>query len=73
MPQDFESALTELETIVSQLDEGNLPLQQALELVERGIRLSRHCQQQLDNAERKVEMLIKGEDGSMKAIPFDGE
>jgi exodeoxyribonuclease VII small subunit len=71
MSQDFEASLSELEKIVAELEAGDLPLQHALEIFERGVQLTRHCQQQLDEAERKVEMLVKGQDGQISAVPFD--
>jgi exodeoxyribonuclease VII small subunit len=73
MAKDFESSLAELEQIVSEMETGDLPLQRALELFERGVQLSRNCQQQLDEAERKVELLIKGQDGQFSAVPFTFE
>ena len=73
MSQTFESSLTELEKIVAEMETGDLPLQRALELFERGINLSRYCQQQLDEAERKVELLVKGQDGSILIKPFSNE
>lgn len=73
MSQDFEASLAELEQIVSEMESGDLPLQRALELFERGVQLSRQCQQQLDAAERKVELLVKGEDGEMETVPFDAD
>ena len=73
MSQNFETSLAELERIVAELEAGDLSLQRALELFERGVQLSRNCQQQLDDAERKVEILIKGQDGNMMAVPFEAE
>jgi exodeoxyribonuclease VII small subunit len=73
MSQDFEASLAELEQIVTELEGGDLPLQKALELFERGVHLSRHCQRQLDEAERKVEILVKGQDGNLTSEPFDIE
>jgi exodeoxyribonuclease VII small subunit len=68
--KSFESSLKELEQIVEQIEAGNLPLERSLELFEKGVRLSRECQARLDDAERKVEMLLKGSDGSLKTAPF---
>lgn len=68
--KDFESALKSLEDIVVQLEAGDLTLDRALELFEEGIRISRFCSSKLDEAERKVEILIKAADGTMKEIPF---
>ncbi|MCS6816196.1 MAG: exodeoxyribonuclease VII small subunit [Blastocatellia bacterium] len=70
-PTDFEAALKELEGIVEQLENGDLPLERALELFERGVRLSRECQKRLEEAERKVEILIKNARGEYEAQPFE--
>ena len=61
MPKEkFEDALNKLEKIVSKLEEGDIPLEESLKLFEEGIRLSRFCNQKLDEAEKKVEILLKG-------------
>ena len=57
--KDFETALAELETIVKTLEDGQLPLEQALEHFERGIALSRFCHTRLEHAERRVEVLTE--------------
>jgi len=69
--KSFESSLDELERIVQQLEAGDLPLERSLELFEQGVRLSRECQKRLDEAERKVEILLRGNDGAYKATPFE--
>jgi len=66
----FEDALKKLEKIVSQLEEGDISLEDSLKLFEEGIRLSRICNQKLDEAEKRVEILIKGDDGTAKTKPF---
>jgi exodeoxyribonuclease VII small subunit len=66
----FEDSLNKLEKIVSQLEEGDISLEESLKLFEEGIRLSRLCNQKLDEAEKRVEILLKGEDGTLKAKPF---
>jgi len=72
MPKErFEDALNKLEKIVSKLEEGDIPLEESLKLFEEGIRLSRFCNQKLDEAEKKVEILLKGKDGVLKPQPFD--
>ena len=72
MPKEkFEDALNKLEKIVSKLEEGDIPLEESLKLFEEGIRLSRFCNQKLDEAEKKVEILSKDKDGMLKARPFD--
>ncbi len=68
--KDFESALKSLEDIVVQLEAGELTLDRALELFEEGIRVSHFCSSKLDEAERKVEILIKTADGTLKEEPF---
>jgi exodeoxyribonuclease VII small subunit len=68
--KDFESALKSLEDIVAQLEAGDLTLDRALELFEEGIQVSRFCSSKLEEAERKVEVLIKTSDGTMKEVPF---
>ena len=55
--KDFESAIAELETIVKQLEEGDLALEKSLALFERGVQLSRFCHAKLEEAERRVEIL----------------
>ena len=55
--KDFESAIAELEKIVKQLEDGDLPLDKSLALFERGISLSRYCHDQLGAAERRIEQL----------------
>lgn len=72
-PQEksFESSLEELERIVQQLEGGDLPLDRSLELFEQGVRLSRECQKRLDEAERKIEILLKGSDGGYVPAPFE--
>ncbi|HSB11626.1 MAG TPA: exodeoxyribonuclease VII small subunit [Blastocatellia bacterium] len=68
--KSFEASLDELEQIVRQLEAGDLPLDRSLELFEQGVRLSRECQKRLDEAERKVEILLRGNDGAYKATQF---
>lgn len=55
--KDFESALTELETLVKTLEDGRLTLEQSLKHFERGVELSRYCHSRLEEAERRVEIL----------------
>ena len=72
MPKErFEDALNKLEKIVSKLEEGDIPLEESSKLFEEGIRLSRFCNQKLVEAERKVEILLKGKNGMLKPQPFD--
>jgi exodeoxyribonuclease VII small subunit len=69
----FEESLKKLETIVEQLEKGDLNLEESLKLFEEGVGLSTACKQELDAAEGKVEMLIKQRDGSLKPAPFLSE
>ena len=71
--KDFESALKSLEDIVVQLEGGDLTLDRALELFEEGVKISRFCHTKLEEAERKVETLVKTADGSLKEVPFTAE
>lgn len=72
MPKEkFEEALRKLENIVSRLEEGNISLEESLKLFEEGIRLSRFCTQRLEEAEKRVEILLKGNDGMIRPKPFD--
>jgi len=72
-PTSFEVALKELEGIVKQLETGEAKLEEALELFERGVKLTRYCQQKLEEAEKKVELLVKDSAGQYRAIPFEPE
>lgn len=65
--KDFESAIAELETIVKQLEEGDLALEKSLALFERGVQLSRFCHAKLEEAERRVDIL--NERGEIKPAP----
>jgi exodeoxyribonuclease VII small subunit len=55
--KDFETAIAELERIVKQLEDGDLPLEASLTLYERGVTLSRYCHGRLEEAERRIEIL----------------
>lgn len=68
--KDFETALGALEQKVKQLEEGNLPLEEALRVFEEGMALSAFCGQKLHEAEQKVEILTKRSDGSLAPEPF---
>ena len=67
----FEDALSGLEGIVRDLERGDLPLDDALKLFEEGVRLSRFCSVRLDEAEKKIEILMKGSEGEWRAEPFE--
>ena len=65
--KDFEAALTELETIVRRLEQGDLTLENSLALYERGVALSRYCHTRLEDVERRIELL--NERGELKPAP----
>jgi exodeoxyribonuclease VII small subunit len=66
----FEDSLKKLESIVDRLEKGDLSLEESLKLFEEGVGLSTACKKELEDAEGKVEMLIKQRDGSLKREPF---
>ena len=68
----FEKGLERLEKIVRELEQGELPLERSLELFEEGMKLSGHCRKQLEEAENKVELLVKRA-GKIVAEPFEAE
>lgn len=70
---DFETALKRLEEIVRKLESGDQSLDSALQLFEEGIKLSRFCHSKLEQAERRVEILLKNESGQLQAVPFEAE
>ncbi|HEU5022064.1 MAG TPA: exodeoxyribonuclease VII small subunit [Bryobacteraceae bacterium] len=70
---NFESSLDELEKVVKELESGDLPLDRSLQLFSRGMQLSETCRKQLEEAETRVEQLIRRE-GSWQPEPFtDGK
>lgn len=60
---DFEQALVELERVVTAMEAGNMPLEESLKAFEQGVKLTRECQQALQEAEQKVELLLKTDKG----------
>jgi exodeoxyribonuclease VII small subunit len=66
----FEAGLERLEQIVKALEQGDLSLDRSLELFEEGMKLSGICRQQLEQAENKVEILVRKNDGKVVAEPF---
>ena len=66
----FEDCLARLEQIVSALETGNLPLEESLKVFEEGVTLARQCSRYLDDAERRIEMLVKDDSGSTTSKPF---
>jgi exodeoxyribonuclease VII small subunit len=70
---DFERSLARLEEVVRRLESPQLSLDDAMKLFEEGVALSRECQKQLEEAEGRVEILLKKTDGKLAAEPFDPE
>jgi exodeoxyribonuclease VII small subunit len=70
---DFERSLARLEEVVRRLESANLSLDDAMKLFEEGVELSRECQKQLEQAEGRVEILLKKADGKLAAEPFEPE
>lgn len=62
-PPDFEQALAELEALVEKMEQGDLSLEESLQSFERGIQLTRSCQQALQEAEQKVQVLLEKDGG----------
>lgn len=60
---DFEQALVELERVVSAMEAGNMSLEESLKAFEQGVKLTRECQQALQEAEQKVDLLLKTDTG----------
>lgn len=69
----FETQLAALEKIVRELERGDLPLEESLKLFEEGVRLSRECQERLNQAERRIEVLLRDSEGRPVLSAFDEE
>ena len=61
----FEKAIQELEEIVARLEKGELTLDESIDFFQRGVELSKYCSKRLDEAERRITLLIEGENGEM--------
>ena len=68
--KNFEKAMEELEGIVQKLEEGDFKLNESLILFEKGVKLARFLREELEKAEKKIEILLRDEKGEMKAEPF---
>ncbi len=70
----FEDALRALEEVVRKLESGDVPLDESIDLYERGETLRKHCQARLDAAQARIEKIVAGPDGKATgAVPFDAE
>ena len=71
-PANFEQSMERLGQIVEKLEEGDLPLEQSLELFEEGVRLSRLAQERLDSAQQRIERLLTVDaQGKARTAPFE--
>ena len=66
----FEQSMKQLERIVQELEEGDLPLEKAIKKFEEGIKLSKLCSAKLDETEKKISILLKNSEGQMTEKPF---
>jgi exodeoxyribonuclease VII small subunit len=69
----FEQAMARLEAIVGELEKGDLPLDESLKIFEEGIRLSKNCLKVLEEAERKVEVLVQDKNGKKQLRAFSAD
>ena len=71
--KDFETSLKKLEQIVSDLENGELPLEQSIKTFEEGVKLTKHFQNLLSKAELKIQKLVESKDGSIDLEAFEDE
>jgi exodeoxyribonuclease VII small subunit len=71
--QTFENAMKRLEGLVQELESGDLTLDEALKKFQEGIKLSKFCSKKLDEAEEKVSILLRDEEGVVRSEPFQDE
>ncbi len=69
----FEESLNELEKVAQTLERGELPLEEAISEFEKGIRLSKECSEKLEQAEKRINILVKNEEGEMAEEKFEQE
>ncbi len=69
--QTFENAMKQLERIVQDLENQELPLEKAMKKFEQGIKLSNFCSEKLDESEKKITLLLKNENGTPLSAPFE--
>ena len=67
----FESAMKRLETIVQDLESGDLSLDEALKKFQEGMKISKFCSDKLDESEKKVSILLRDEEGGIQEEPFE--
>ena len=69
--EKFEDKLKKLEELVSSLDKDDLSLDESIEIFEKGIKLSKECSEKLENAEKKINILLSDENGNLKEEKFE--
>jgi exodeoxyribonuclease VII small subunit len=69
----FEQSMKQLERIVQELEDGDLPLEKAIKKFEEGIKLTKLCSEKLDESEKKISILLKNSEGQMAEKPFIAE
>ncbi|MGB5158481.1 exodeoxyribonuclease VII small subunit [Desulfobacterium sp. N47] len=69
----FETAMNQLEQIVNELESGNLSLEDSIKKFEEGIKLSKYCSAKLDETEKKISLLLEGQDGNITEKEFSPE
>jgi exodeoxyribonuclease VII small subunit len=72
-PQRFEDALAELEGVVRRLEQGELPLEDSITAFERGMALVKQLGKRLEDIERRVEVLVRSDDGTLRLRPLDDD
>lgn len=70
-PASFEESLAQLETIMAELEGGELPLDKMMARYEKGVAALQLCRKVLDEAEKKIELLVKTKDGELETKPFE--
>ena len=71
--ESYDQAVARLEKVVGELEAGSLSLEQSLEKFAEGMGLARDAQRKLEEAERRIEKLVRAADGSEQAVPLDGD
>jgi len=71
--QTFEKSMEQLETIIKELEGGDLPLEKAIERFEEGIKLSKFCSDKLDETEKRISVLMQEIDGCLQEVPYEAE
>jgi len=69
----FEKSMEQLETIIKELEGGDLPLEKAIERFEEGIKLSKFCSDKLDETEKRISVLMQEIDGRLQEVPYEAE